>query len=239
VLVAAAVCPHPPLLVPGVASGATPETADLRAAAAVAVQGLVAAQPDLVVVVGGAPEVGPCDPQARGSLAPYGVDVQVGAGTGETSLSLPLTLGLWLLESHAPDLARVLFGVHPETEPPRCASLGAGIAERAPRVALLVMGDASARRSVKGPGYLDDRAAGFDAEVSAALAAVEPQRLLDLDLALAGQLLVAGCAAWQVLAGAAQAREATGAPALSGDVGYAAAPYGVCYLVATWLPTAP
>jgi hypothetical protein len=238
VLLAAAVCPHPPLLVPGVASGATPETADLRAAAAAAVHRLVAAQPDLVVVVGAAPGMGPCDPQARGNLAPYGVDVQVGAGTGEASLSLALTIGLWLLESHAPDVPRLLFGVHPETEAARCASLGAGIAERAPRVALLVMGDGSARRSLKGPGYLDDRAEGFDSDVSAALADVEPQRLLDLDVALSEELLVAGRAAWQVLAGAAQAREAAGEPALSGDVGYAAAPYGVCYLVATWLPTA-
>jgi hypothetical protein len=237
VLVAAAVCPHPPLLVPGVASGATPETAELRAAAAAAVRALVDAQPDLVVVVGSAPEMGPCDRQARGSLAPYGVDVHVGAGTREASLSLSLTLGLWLLETHAPEAPRLLFGVHPETEPARCASFGAGLAERAPRVAMLVVGDSSARRSRKGPGYLDDRAQGFDSEVAAALAAVEPTRLLDLDVTLAEELLVAGRAAWQVLAGAAQARPASDDAPLSGDVSYAAAPYGVCYLVATWLPT--
>lgn len=236
-LVAAAVCPHPPLLVPGVASGATGETDDLRAAAAAAVQALVDAEPDLLVVVGAAPQVGPCDPQARGSMAPYGVDLIVGTGNGEASLPLALTIALWLLEQHAPDVPRLLFGVHPATEPDRCATLGATLADRAAQVAMLVMGDGSARRSVKGPGYLDPRAEGFDDGVAAALTGVDPQALLDLDPVLADELLVAGRAPWQVLAGAARARDAE-PPALSGDLRYAAAPYGVCYFVATWLPVA-
>ena len=237
-LIAAAVCPHPPLLVPGVASGAAAETDDLRAAAAAAVQALVGAGPELIVVVGAAPQVGPCDPKARGSLAPYGVNLLVGSEAGETSLPLSLTVGLWLLEQHAPDVPRLLFGVHPETEPSRCAALGATLADRARQVAMLVMGDGSARRSLKGPGYLDSRAEGFDAGVAVALAAVEPQSLLDLDPGLASELLVAGRAPWQVLAGAAQARDGVAAPALAGDLGYQAAPYGVCYFVASWLPVA-
>jgi hypothetical protein len=257
VLVAAAVCPHPPLLVPGVDSKATGETDDLRAAAAAAVQALVDAAPDLLVVVGAAPHVGPCDPQARGSLAPYGVDLPVGPGTGEATLPLSLTIALWLLEQHAPGVPRLLFGVHPATEPDRCATLGATLANRATRVAMLVMGDGSARRSLKGPGYLDARAEAFDDAVAAALAAVEPQALHDLDPVLAEDLLVAGRAPWQVLAGAAEAGAAEArdaeardaeardaeardaeAPKLTGDLRYAAAPYGVCYFVATWLPVA-
>jgi hypothetical protein len=237
-LVAAAVCPHPPLLVPGVASGATPEGDDLRTAAATALEELVATGPELVVVVGAAPLLGPYDPQARGSLAPYGFNLLVGQGTGPVALPLSLTLGLWLLERHAPTVPRLLFGVLPDTEPNRCAALGAALADRAVRVAMLVMGDGSARRSLKGPGYLDDRAAGFDADVQAALEAADPTQLLDLDAGLAEELLVAGRAAWQVLGGAALARQASDATALGGHVGYAAAPYGVCYLVATWLPVA-
>jgi hypothetical protein len=235
VLIAAAVCPHPPLLVPGVASGAVAEADDLRSAAAAAVHALVAAEPELIVVVGAAPQVGPCDPQARGSLAPYGVNLFVGSGTGEASLPLSLTIGLWLLEQHAPEVPRLLFGVHPETEPTRCATLGATLADRSPRVAMLVLGDGTARRSLKGPGYLDSRAEGFDAAVATALAAVEPQTLLDLDPGLAEELLVAGRAPWQVLAGAAQARDGVAPLALAGDISYVAAPYGVCYFVATWL----
>jgi hypothetical protein len=239
VLVAAAVCPHPPLLVPGVASGASWETEDLRTAAAAALERLVATGPDLVVVVGAAPQLGPYDPQAGGSLAPYGVDLRVGRGTGGASLPLSLTIGLWLLERQALDVARLLFGVPADTEPSRCAALGATLADRSARVALLVMGDSSARRSLKGPGYLDARAAGFDSEVEAALSAADAPRLLNLDAELAGELLVAGRAPWQVLAGAALARQASGAAPLVGDVTYAAAPYGVCYLVATWLPAEP
>ena len=231
-LVAAAVCPHPPLLVPGVASGATSETDDLRACASAALQGLVAAEPDLVVVVGAAPQVGPYDPQARGSLAPYGFDLQVGRGTGEASLPLSLTLGLWLLDSQAPELPRLLFGVAPDTEPDRCAALGAALADRVPRVAMLVMGDGSARRSLKGPGYLDERAEPFDAEVERAMARADPDALLGLDSVLADELLVAGRAAWQVLAGAA--RNGGGTDAWQGSVAYAAAPFGVSYLVAFW-----
>jgi hypothetical protein len=196
----------------------------------------MAAEPDLVVVVGAAPQVGPYDPQACGSLAPYGVEVRVGRGTGEAALPLSLTLGLWLLERHAPDLPRLLFGVHADTEAHRCAALGAALADRATRVAMLVMGDGSARRSLKGPGYLDERAEAFDAEVEAALDAADSARLLGLDAELAEELLVAGRPAWQVLAGAAVARQTSGAPGLSGHVSYAAAPYGVCYLVATWRP---
>ena len=49
-LVAAAVCPHPPLLVPEVAGAAAPELDDLRAACDVAVARLLAAGlTDLVV----------------------------------------------------------------------------------------------------------------------------------------------------------------------------------------------
>ena len=197
---------------------------------------LVAAGPDLLVVVGAAAQLGAFDPLVRGSLAPYGVDVQVGHGTGEASLPLSLTLGLWLVESQAPAAPRLLFGVPADAEPGRCAALGAALAERAPRVAMLVMGDGSARRSLKGPGYLDDRAEGFDAHVAAALAGADAAGLLDLDADLAADLLVAGRAAWQVLAGGARARQASGGERLSGLVSYAAAPYGVCYLVATWLP---
>ena len=231
-LVAAAVCPHPPLLVPGVASGATPETDDLRASASAALQRLVAVGSDLIVVVGAAPQVGPYDPQACGSLAPYGFDLQVGRGTGEASLPLSLTLGLWLLDCQAPDVPRLLFGVAPNTEPSRCAALGAALADRVPRVAMLVMGDGSARRSVKGPGHLDLRAEPFDAEVERAMAGADHGALLRLDSLLADELLVAGRASWQVLAGAA--RTENGTDVWKGSVAYAAAPFGVSYLVAFW-----
>ncbi|HKT00116.1 MAG TPA: hypothetical protein VJT31_11340, partial [Rugosimonospora sp.] len=69
----------------------------------------------------------------------------------------------------------------------------------------------------------------FDATVAKALAEVDVAALRALDPVLAAQLMVAGRAPWQVLAGAA----GSGA-GLSGEVMYAAAPYGVAYTVAVW-----
>jgi hypothetical protein len=240
VLVAAAVCPHPPLLVPGVAAGATGETDDLRAACDAAVAAMVATGPDVVVVVGSADRTGPFEAGAWGSLRAYGAAVDVarshaggadGRGTGPT-LPLSLTLGRWLLDrapSTGAEAPALLFGVAADADRDRCLEVGAALAGRAARVGLLVMGDGTGRRTPK-PGYLDGRAEPFDARVAAALSAGDPSALAGIDVALADELLVQGRAAWQVLAGAAGDRR------WQGDVSYDAAPYGVGYLVATWLP---
>ena len=230
-LVAAAVCPHPPLLVPGVGAGATDELDGLRGACDAAVDGLAAAAPDVVVVVGDAGAVGPVPDGAWGSLAAYGVRVPAGSGEGTPTLPLALTLGRWLLDRRSVTVPTVLFGVEPDTATDRCLALGEALAQRAGRVALLVMGDGSARRSVKGPGHLDPDAEPFDATVEAALAAGDPAALAALDPERAARLLAAGRAPWQVLAGAARSGTWTGTVTWSG------APYGVCYLVATWRPS--
>lgn len=236
-LVTAALCPHPPLLVPGVAAGATGEADDLRSAADGAVRRLLAADPDLVVVTGCASAVGPFADGAWGSLRPFGVAVDVGGPTDREpapTLPLSLTVGRWLLD-RAPEAGRtILFGVTADAEPQRWLDLGAALADRAPRVAMLVMGDGSARRSPKGPGHLDPRAEPFDEEVAAAVRAVDTAALAGLDAELAADLLVAGRAPWQVLAGAAAALPPD--RPLTGEVTYAGAPYGVAYLVATWTP---
>jgi hypothetical protein len=230
VLIAAAVVPHPPLLVPGVAAGASPEVEDLRAAAVAAVRRVVAAAPDLVLVVGGGPREEVHDGAAWGSLAPYGVPGPAAGHAGRATLPLSLTVAGWLLDQAGVPLRRLAVSVASDAPAAACATLGAALAGRARRVGLVVAGDGSARRSVKGPGYLDPRAEPFDAHVHAALAAGDVDALLALDRTLAAELLAAGRAPWQVLAGAARGQ------AWSGHVGYDAAPYGVCYLVATWEP---
>ncbi len=95
-LIAAAICPHPPLLVPETAGGAAGELDDLRTACDAAVGVLAAARPDLVVAVGGAAEGAEFDGSAAGSLATYGVGWRTGDGT--PVLPLSLTIGRWLLE---------------------------------------------------------------------------------------------------------------------------------------------
>jgi hypothetical protein len=229
VLVAAAVCPHPPLLVPDLAAGAAVELDGLRTACDSAVASLLAADTDLLVLVGDAPAVGTFPSGAWGSLASYGLDIAVGTIAGRPSLPLSLTIGRWLLDRQdAAPADSLLFGVSSDADATRCQSLGAKLAERAPRVAMLVMGDASARRSLKGPGYLDERAAPYDEAVACALAGTDTAALLALDPALSAELHVAGRASWQVLAGAAEGGSWAGA------VTFDEAPYGVTYLVATW-----
>ncbi|WP_430380078.1 class III extradiol dioxygenase subunit B-like domain-containing protein [Streptomyces sp. B1-3] len=296
-LVAAAVCPCPPLLVPEVAAGAAPELDTARAACADALGVLAAARPDLLVVVGPAEQSGRGvhAEGSRGSFRGFGVDVDVRLGAGgaggvgvgpgaaggvgvgvgpgadggvgvgvgpgadggvgvgvrpgadgavgvdagpgadlgddEEPRPLPTSLAVaaWLLErtgwSDAPIEG---LGVGEPLEPERCIQTGRGIAGRAERVALLVMGDASACRTLKAPGYLDERAAPFDAEVARALGAADVAALRALDAELAYELKASGRAPWQILAGAAEGA------GLGGSLLYEDAPYGVGYVVAAW-----
>lgn len=96
VFVAAAVCPHPPLLVPQLAAGAAPDLDEVRAACDAAVAGLLAERPDEIVVVGADPEGGTYPATAGASMQPYGVDLRVGGPEGE--LPLALAIGAWLLD---------------------------------------------------------------------------------------------------------------------------------------------
>lgn len=177
-LLAAAICPHPPLLVPSVAAGAAHETDDLRAACRTAVA----------------------------TLAPYDT-VVVGSN------AQALEVGAWLL----PDARGVVV-----------TGADDGVRLAAADVAFLVMGDGSARRSLAAPGYLDDRAEPYDAEVARALRDADVDALLALDPVLSDELLVAGRPAWQALAAAAKGAT------WQGELRYDAAPYGVGYFVATW-----
>ncbi|WP_432174419.1 class III extradiol dioxygenase subunit B-like domain-containing protein [Streptomyces sp. Tue6028] len=237
-LVAAAVCPCPPLLVPAVAAGAAPELDAARAACTDAVGLLAASRPDLLVVVGPADESGRGTfPQgAPGSFRGFGVDLDVHLGgegpasaAAERGLPPSLAVAAWLLErtdwSDAPVEG---LGVGEPLAAERCVRAGQAIAGRAERLALLVMGDASACRTLKAPGYLDERAEAFDAEVARALGAADLTALKALDTELAYELKASGRAAWQVLAGAAEGA------GLGGALLYDDAPYGVGYLVAAW-----
>ncbi|MFE9833553.1 class III extradiol dioxygenase subunit B-like domain-containing protein [Streptomyces sp. NPDC005551] len=237
-LVAAAVCPCPPLLVPPVASGAAPELDAARAACTDALGVLAAARPDLLVVVGpaGRSARGPYPAGTPGSFSGFGVDLHVrlgggGPGPGGPDRELPpsLAVAAWLLDRTGwTDAPLEGLGVGEPLAAERCFEAGRDIGARADRVALLVMGDGSACRTLKAPGYLDERAAGFDAEVARALATADVAALRTLDAELAYELKASGRAPWQVLAGAAE--EA----GLGGALLYDDAPYGVGYLVAAW-----
>ena len=239
-LTAAAVCPHPPLLIPAAigaaASDPPPALRAVRDACDVAVHALAAAEPDLIAVIGGGAADREYDATAAGSLSEFGVAVTV--GDGEPVLPLSLTIGRWLLgragigagAADEPGQRRQLLlqAVDQRASADDCLKLGAAIAERAPRVALLAMGDASARRARDIEGAPDPLAQEYDDEVAEALAAADARWLGRLDPALDGELMVAGRAAWQVLAGAAAGTR------MSGRLRCMASPYGVTYLVASW-----
>ncbi len=264
-LVAAAVCPHPPLLIPeatgspgrpyAVELAADGQIRALRAACRDAVAALDVARPDLIAVVGGAPETAAYPESACGGLHRLGIPFAT--GNGPPVLPLSLAVGAWLVRTRPALPSRPVAasispvphrpeGVGPAYQPRRsqprvslqavgqalpaaaCLRLGANLADLAPRVALLAMGDGTARRATGVPRGADPQAEAYDAQVAAALAAADTDALARLDPALDAELLVAGRAAWQVLAGAAQAGR------WRGRVTFTAAPLGVGYLVAAW-----
>jgi len=230
-LVAAAVCPCPPLLVPEVAAGAAPELEPLRAACAEAVGELLASGAELIVMVGTGPAPEVWTEGGAGSFHRYGVDLAVrlpSGGVAGPELAPSLTVGAWLLDQAEAALPTHACAVPVDASPARMLGLGKGLAELADRVGLLVLGDGSARRSVKAPGYLDERAEGYDAAAAGALGSADTEALAALDPALAAELLADGRAPWQVLAGAAQDA------GLRGQLRYDEAPYGVGYFVASW-----
>lgn len=237
-IVGAAVLPHPPLLLAEL-TGLLDAGVRLRQSCAEAVCGVLATGPDEVVIVGSTdimstdimstdgPGTGPAAPnavldvRAYGSAAPH-------PPAGTPLLPLSLGIGTRLLDDAAWRGTRTLWAVAHDAPPADCLDLGRVLASRPGRTALLVMGDASARRSTTAPGFVDERARPFDTSVTEALEAGDATALATLDPDLAAALLAAGRAPWQVLAGAlpeAEARLLT-----------AEDPYGVLYVVATWVP---
>ena len=231
-LTAAAVCPHPPLLVPESTGGQTgPDDihlAGLRQACDAAVATLTAATPDVLVVVGGADRSEQFPPDAPGSLQGYGVPFLI--GTGDPVLPLSLTVGRWLL-TRAPDPApaTALCGVASGTAPDECLAIGADLAGLAPSVALLAMGDGPGRRARQAPNAVDPAADDYDDVVARAFATADPAALAALDPADDDELFVAGRAAWQVMAGAMRATPG----AFQARLHYAGAPFEVSYFAAS------
>ncbi|HSS67251.1 MAG TPA: hypothetical protein VLK34_01785 [Nocardioidaceae bacterium] len=231
-LVAASVLPHPPLLVPEV-SVATPDwLAELRAAVADSVQILLGTEPDLVVSIGSASPAGDWDEQAGGTMAAYGVDTTAGGPT--IALPLSLTIAARLLDDAGWPGPRRYVALTNDRDAGRHADAGARIAASAARVAVLAMGDGSARRTTEAPGYFDERSTPFDAAVVAALATADARALLAMSPAEADDLWVAGLPAWQALAGALEPETTVDAA-----VRYDAAPRGVGYFVVDWTVGSP
>ncbi|MCU1677970.1 MAG: hypothetical protein JWM93_2728 [Frankiales bacterium] len=231
-IVAASFCPHPPVLIPSVAAGAAPELDDLRAACLASLHAATA-DCEQVILLGSGPRSVVYDDTSYGDLRPYGVDFVDGPVTAADDtdgtagrftggpLPLSLTVGRWLLREagwSGPTLLLAADG---------CGDFLWGTDEDPPR-ALVVMGDGSPSRSVAAPGYLDERAAPFDACVAAALCSGDPLALRGLDERLAVELGVAGWPAWKAASYLLADRR------WRATMRYDEAPYGVGYFVADW-----
>jgi hypothetical protein len=219
-------------LVPQIASGAAAELDQLRTACDDVVASLVRAGPDLVLVLGGGERAARWSDGDGGSLAGFGVDMLVPlAGpvrVGRDRMPLSLTVGAWLLARSDYSGERLGFSVPDDAGDEDLAGWAEQIGDLGHRLAVLVMGDGSARRTEHAPGYLDARAVPFDDRVAAALGDGDPAALRQIDPALGTALLVAGTAPWR-LAGWLGGDDRFDARLLYHD-----APYGVGYLVASW-----
>ena len=234
-ITAAAVCPAPPLLAREL-TGADPVVPELRQACQDAVAGLLRSRPEVVAVVGVGEQTRTWDDGAGLDLSLFAPGIGRATRDGRAAdassrpclpLPLPLGLGARLLDQGGHDGPRMLQLVGEDEPAVRCAELGARIARSAGRVAVLAMGDGSARRGPKAPGYFDARSGPFDAEVERAVRAGDLDALLALDPELARELMATGRAAWQVLAGALHGTD----PA--SEIIYRDDPFGVAYLVAS------
>ena len=229
VLTGAALCPATPLLHPAV-TGRAAVVSELRAACARAVKQLLTGEPDTVVVIGPAAATGQWDPFGRLDPSVFAPGLPA---TGHRLLPPALGLGALLLDQAGYAGRRRLQAVGGDEPVGACVRLGRRLSEGGTRSALLVMGDGSARRTLKAPGYLDERASAFDAEVERAVRAGDLGALQRLDQRLAHDLMATGRPAWQVLSGAWPGQGNDDAEVL-----YCDAPFGVGYLAAYLRPSA-
>jgi hypothetical protein len=233
VITALAFVPSTPLLVPAVASGAAHELAEVRGAAVAAVRAVLATGPTRVVIVGS----GARDAEhhsGTGSLRGFGVDLDVALDPDvpdATPLPLSLTIGAWLLEVVGYVGERVAIELDPHATSVALEATGRSLAAGAAATVLIVVADGSAARSDKAPASFHPEAAGFDSDVAAALKTGAPQELASIDRDRADAVSAQGWPAWYVAAAAA------GTAGHDAELLVDAAPYGVEYLVASWLTT--
>jgi len=236
-------CPQAPLLHPLLAPGAAGDLDALRQSCVRAVQqvlGPAGAADAVVVLAGGAPAGAPV------ARTPLPVAPAVGLPPGLARFGGPAVartagahgdpaaaLGGWLLATAGWVGPAQWLALPDDLTGDDAAAAGAALSADPRRLALLVLGDGSARRGVRAPRADHPDAEATDEAVASALARGDAAGLAALDVvadpARARELAVAGRAAWAV---AAAAQAATGPAA--GQLLASAAPYGVGYVVATW-----
>ena len=225
VLVAAAIVPSAPVLVPELAGAAAAETTDMREAAFTA----AAALPDRWIAIG----IGAADavwsPQTTGTFAGFGVDVEVALSPGAQRFAeLPLCalIAGWMRGQVRPGAsveARSYAASHtPEAALALGRALRAEIDGGSEPVGVLVVADGCNTLSPAAPGGHDPVAVAQQAALDDAIAAGDSATLSSLPGAVLGRVV------FTVLAGLADP-----APHAAKEL-YRGAPYGVGYFVGDW-----
>jgi hypothetical protein len=244
-LVAAAVLPHPPLLIPEVAVGAAPELHDLRAGCFDVLRHVRQVWSDGadMVLVGSGPRRDTFTPGAVGTFAGFGVPVtttlpgpkDLRVGRNE-HLPLSLSVGAWLMQQigtwdRDPEVAGSVWAESVAHDWPsaHAVALGRELAASADRVALVAMGDGSSALSESAPGYVVPGAREWQNGVQKALTHVDTSQLVALDPVDAVRFGAAGRVPWQVLAGAVGGSDGWQAESATADERY-----GVGYLAVRW-----
>ncbi|MGN6606045.1 MAG: hypothetical protein ACTHMS_03400 [Jatrophihabitans sp.] len=222
-ILGAAFVPQTPLLVPAVAQGAAADLTELTEAARTAIR-RVGDGATRWLVVGAADAAAAFPAGAVGTLAGFGVPVTASLGrSADEAPTLPasLTVGTWVLADAVGELADVGgLADDPSGHAPAVDLDGA--------TALLVVGDGSAKRTEKAPGYFDPRAEAFDAAVAEMLGAGDPRRLAEPQAQGGAELMAAGAPVWAQVAGL------LGDGTFTAELLHDSAPFGVGYFVAAW-----
>jgi hypothetical protein len=214
---AAGFVPAAPLLVPQVAGGSAPLDEELREACRTVARRLTESA-DTIVVAASVSGGGAWADEATWGFEGFGVART--PADDRPRLPWQLGIGAWLLDEIGWTGPRRYLAI--DAEQPNEAPIS-------PDSGVLIVGDASARRTDKAPGHLDERAAGFDAAVATALASGDVAGLGSLDGSLAVELMCTGAPAWRWLAAVVGGR-----PVIEADLLADVAPYGVGYVVAYW-----
>ncbi|WP_153339214.1 class III extradiol ring-cleavage dioxygenase family protein [Nocardia aurantia] len=183
-------------------------------------------------------------PGTVGTFRGFGADVRAalsdsaltGTMPADPVVPLPILIGGWLRGQVAPHATADARLIDAAATAEHCRAAGAALrceldADPAPR-GVLIVADGAATLSTAAPGYLDERAAGVQERLDAALSAGDRAGLAALDPALCAALEISGRAAYQVLAGLFDADPNV-------DTRYCAAPFGVGYHVSVWTEKNP
>jgi len=182
-----------------------------------------------IIAIGSADQTRWFDDGGVGTSRGLGGVADYAIGTGDEALPLPLTIAAFLLEAAGADQRVQALSIAKAGTSADRDVIAKELTERAADAPtlLLVIGDGSATRTEKAPGYIQPDALNFDAVTSAAIAAADFQTIVEIPQELADRLWCQGLPAWQVAAYAA-------AHLKQGELILETAPFGVNYLVASW-----